>query len=162
MRYAWYRVVIWLSCCVAGTHCELKDYCASMPCRNGATCVSLEDTYKCTCAAGFRGPTCNDDIQECLNNPCKHGKCRNTHGSYTWVFYTVFLVLVVRSCGSNYLTRSRLPALILPDNRDWTVYRKHSYSLPIQYIRMIFYDVLENLKINQFNILTNYIIMIAK
>ncbi|XP_028049914.1 neurogenic locus Notch protein-like [Monomorium pharaonis] len=65
-----------------GDHCERKDHCASSPCRNGAECLSLEDSYKCTCAPGFTGPNCADDIDECERNPCRHGTCRNTHGSY--------------------------------------------------------------------------------
>jgi hypothetical protein len=66
----------------AGQHCELQDHCASMPCRNGAECESLGDTYKCTCAPGFVGPSCSEDIVECKEDPCRHGSCFNTHGSY--------------------------------------------------------------------------------
>jgi len=66
----------------SGDHCERQDYCASSPCRNGAECRSLEDSYKCTCAPGFTGPNCADDIDECERNPCKHGTCKNIHGSY--------------------------------------------------------------------------------
>ncbi|KAF7417377.1 hypothetical protein HZH68_000030 [Vespula germanica] len=65
-----------------GEHCEREDYCASSPCRNGAECRSLEDSYKCTCASGFAGRNCADDIDECERNPCKHGTCKNIHGSY--------------------------------------------------------------------------------
>jgi Notch-like protein len=65
-----------------GQHCELQDHCASMPCRNGAECESLGDTYKCTCAPGFVGPSCSEDIVECKEDPCRHGTCYNTHGSY--------------------------------------------------------------------------------
>ena len=68
--------------CVAGEHCERQDHCASSPCRNGAECRSLEDSYKCTCAPGFTGPNCADDIDECDRNPCRHGSCKNIHGSY--------------------------------------------------------------------------------
>ncbi|KAK9304886.1 hypothetical protein QLX08_003846 [Tetragonisca angustula] len=65
-----------------GEHCERQDHCASSPCRNGAECLSLEDSYKCTCAPGFTGPNCADDIDECDRNPCRHGSCKNIHGSY--------------------------------------------------------------------------------
>ncbi|KAL6264585.1 hypothetical protein P5V15_004687 [Pogonomyrmex californicus] len=65
-----------------GEHCERQDYCASSPCRNRAECRSLEDSYMCTCAPGFTGLNCADDIDECERNPCKHGICKNIHGSY--------------------------------------------------------------------------------
>jgi len=65
-----------------GQHCELQDHCASTPCRNGAECESLGDTYKCSCAPGFVGPSCAEDIVECKEDPCQHGTCYNTHGSY--------------------------------------------------------------------------------
>lgn len=65
-----------------GHHCELQDHCASTPCRNGAECESLGDTYKCSCAPGFVGPSCAEDIVECKEDPCQHGTCFNTHGSY--------------------------------------------------------------------------------
>jgi len=65
-----------------GQHCELQDHCASTPCRNGAECESLGDTYKCSCAPGFVGPSCAEDIVECKEDPCQHGTCFNTHGSY--------------------------------------------------------------------------------
>ena len=68
-----------------GQHCELQDHCASTPCRNGAECESQGDTYKCSCAPGFVGPSCAEDIVECKEDPCQHGTCFNTHGSYKWV-----------------------------------------------------------------------------
>lgn len=67
----------------AGKHCEKQDHCASQPCRNGAECISVGDSYKCTCAPGFTGMSCMEDLDECKQKPCRHGKCFNTHGSYT-------------------------------------------------------------------------------
>lgn len=72
-----------LSFVFPGSQCELQDHCASSPCRNGAVCTSLEDTYECDCAPGFVGQTCSEDIIECVDDPCVHGECFNTHGSYT-------------------------------------------------------------------------------
>ena len=83
----------------AGEHCELVDYCASAPCRNGAQCMSRESGYECKCAMGFTGPTCTADVDECkrglevitknqvairdFEGPCLHGgECYNTFGSY--------------------------------------------------------------------------------
>ena len=34
------------------------DPCSPNPCKNGGTCQNVGGTYKCTCAAGFIGPTC--------------------------------------------------------------------------------------------------------
>ena len=35
------------------------DHCESNPCRNGATCTNEGDGFKCRCAPGFRGRTCD-------------------------------------------------------------------------------------------------------
>lgn len=68
---------------IKGKHCEKQDHCASQPCRNGAECNSVGESYKCVCAPGFTGIACKDDKDECKHKPCVHGKCHNTHGSYT-------------------------------------------------------------------------------
>lgn len=74
-------VYFFLSC--TGPNCELEDHCASGPCKNGAECTSKDDSYECTCAPGFTGITCSEDIEECKTTaPCVHGRCVNTHGSY--------------------------------------------------------------------------------
>nr|XP_006815031.1 PREDICTED: protein crumbs homolog 1-like [Saccoglossus kowalevskii] len=54
-------------------------------CRNGGTCTNLPGSYSCDCASGFRGTSCNEDINECneLEDACIHGTCTNTFGSYT-------------------------------------------------------------------------------
>ncbi|KAK6641634.1 hypothetical protein RUM44_013349 [Polyplax serrata] len=65
-----------------GQFCELQDFCASTPCKNGAKCESLKTTYKCQCAPGIYGEDCSSDVNECTSNPCLHGKCVNTFGSY--------------------------------------------------------------------------------
>lgn len=71
-----------------GDQCEKVDYCASKPCRNGATCHSPGNTYTCTCPPGFTGTTCTADVNECHDQPCRHGTCSNTFGSYTSVSTT--------------------------------------------------------------------------
>lgn len=47
------------------------DECVSDPCSNGATCVDIERGFRCACPAGFTGPDCDIDINECFgNNVC--------------------------------------------------------------------------------------------
>ncbi|XP_066258765.1 protein eyes shut [Euwallacea similis] len=45
--------------------------CLSNPCRNGASCSSQGDSWKCHCKNGFLGTNC--DISICNNNPCLFG-----------------------------------------------------------------------------------------
>ncbi|XP_078350169.1 uncharacterized protein LOC144634989 isoform X2 [Oculina patagonica] len=54
------------------------------PCKNGGACSIAGDSYTCTCAEGFQGPTCENDVNECATlKPCQNGgQCKNTHGSY--------------------------------------------------------------------------------
>ncbi|KAI3388522.1 hypothetical protein SNEBB_002757 [Seison nebaliae] len=43
----------------------------------------LYDGSSCSCAPGWTGYNCEDDIDECsINPPCVHGTCRNTLGSF--------------------------------------------------------------------------------
>jgi hypothetical protein len=42
------------------------DECASSQCANGATCHDLVDGFNCTCAAGFNGTLCTNNIDEVI------------------------------------------------------------------------------------------------
>jgi len=35
------------------------DLCNSRPCRNGATCMDVGNTFNCTCVPGFTGTICD-------------------------------------------------------------------------------------------------------
>jgi len=50
----------------------LESPCASQPCLNGGQCVQTDvSSYKCQCAAGFDGKTCELDATFCQNQqPC--------------------------------------------------------------------------------------------
>ncbi|KAM6166169.1 protein crumbs homolog 1 isoform 2-T2 [Erethizon dorsatum] len=89
----------------AGAQCETDiSECSSNPCQSGGECVelSLEKQYGhiaqlpssfsyhkaagyvCICQPGFTGIHCEEDINECLSNPCQNGgTCENLPGDYT-------------------------------------------------------------------------------
>eukprot|EP00057_Strongylocentrotus_purpuratus_P027339 XP_011681813.1 PREDICTED: uncharacterized protein LOC100889023 [Strongylocentrotus purpuratus] len=50
-----------------------KPACLARPCWNGAICDETVDGFSCTCAEGFSGPLCEEDINECLSHPCENG-----------------------------------------------------------------------------------------
>ncbi|XP_015211168.2 protein crumbs homolog 1 isoform X1 [Lepisosteus oculatus] len=88
----------------SGTNCELDlKECDSDPCLSGGECFefSWKELYGtipelpvlfdyqhaagfvCRCQQGFKGVLCQEDINECIMNPCQNGaKCENTVGSY--------------------------------------------------------------------------------
>ncbi|XP_036057863.1 protein crumbs homolog 1 [Onychomys torridus] len=88
-----------------GALCEMDiNECSSNPCQFGGECAELssEDLYGhiaglpssfsylgasgyvCICQPGFTGIHCEEDIDECLPNPCQNGgTCENQPGNYT-------------------------------------------------------------------------------
>ncbi|KAM9847514.1 protein eyes shut homolog [Aulostomus maculatus] len=85
-----------------GDFCEVDvNECCSAPCRNGAICQDLINSYLCHCRSGWTGLHCEDDINECLPQPCNQGICvQNDPGSG----YTCFCRpgFVGRNCEHNY------------------------------------------------------------
>ena len=98
-----------------GDNCEIDiDECAPAPCGESGTCFDSIGSYVCVCdsshlgrnceylvdqypssavcADGFRGPTCQENIDDCAPNPCQNGgvctdgvathacDCPSTHG----------------------------------------------------------------------------------
>lgn len=82
-----------------------SDPCSLNPCQNGARCnknihISQDvdvlessrlifvtpqygELYNCTCPVGYTGSWCENDIDECLENPCENkGSCYNNAGGF--------------------------------------------------------------------------------
>lgn len=55
--------------------CQGADVCASSPCLHAGTCQDLFNTFGCACRAGWEGPQCEIDTDECASSPCIHGQC---------------------------------------------------------------------------------------
>ncbi|XP_066512964.1 aggrecan core protein-like isoform X2 [Hoplias malabaricus] len=60
-----------------GEVCQFEvDVCHSNPCANGATCVEVEDTFKCLCLPSYGGDRCEIDIENCPEGWIKfQGNC---------------------------------------------------------------------------------------
>ncbi|KAK5882980.1 hypothetical protein CesoFtcFv8_021508 [Champsocephalus esox] len=62
-----------------GTDCELKTgpcLQSRSPCRNGGLCEDDDGfslVLRCRCLAGFSGPRCETDLDDCLMDPCANG-----------------------------------------------------------------------------------------
>lgn len=42
---------------------------------NGGTCHDSIAGYTCDCLAGYTGPSCETNINDCASNPCQRGVC---------------------------------------------------------------------------------------
>ncbi|XP_023814297.2 uncharacterized protein LOC101165399 [Oryzias latipes] len=47
--------------------------CAKNICLNGGSCYKSGSVLSCSCAPGYTGPLCENDIDECHSNPCRNG-----------------------------------------------------------------------------------------
>jgi Notch-like protein len=73
--------------------CADTNECATTPCANGGQCAdSSTDSrvallnYRCRCAAGYSGDTCDTDMDECVSSPCVNGgACVNEVDAYSCV-----------------------------------------------------------------------------
>lgn len=52
-------------------------------CQNSGICTSVGNTHRCQCAVGYTGSYCEEQLNECVSNPCKHGAtCIDFIGGY--------------------------------------------------------------------------------
>ncbi|XP_060929197.1 protocadherin Fat 3a isoform X1 [Limanda limanda] len=71
-----------------GGHCEMEiTACVPNLCQNSGVCKPIGNAFLCSCRRGFKGLTCEEDVNECdRSNPegeCENGGiCVNTHGSF--------------------------------------------------------------------------------
>jgi len=57
--------------------CDFEERCPSNPCKNGGQCQETDKSFKCTCADGWVGATCEQN--PCQSKPCKNGgKCEGS------------------------------------------------------------------------------------
>lgn len=55
-----------------GLLCHLDDACTSNPCHKDALCDTspINGSYTCSCASGYKGVDCSEDINECEQGMC--------------------------------------------------------------------------------------------
>jgi len=70
-----------------GITCIDADDCEFSPCANGGTCTDLGTLkFNCDCVAGWRGPICSDDWNECtmgIHTCHDSASCVNNEGSFS-------------------------------------------------------------------------------
>ncbi|KAH9488307.1 Neurogenic locus notch protein 2 [Bulinus truncatus] len=96
--------------------------CDLQPCQNGGTCANSLHNYSCTCKAGFTGAHCENDINNCASQPCRHGKCINLPDRYECKCEEGYIGVNcdIDSCIPNPCKNS---ALCLPDDSQYPPYR---------------------------------------
>ena len=61
------------------------DECSVNPyiCHNGGTCNNIDGSYLCTCVLGWTGKNCEENVDDCVRNPCFFGAtCHDMVGYY--------------------------------------------------------------------------------
>uniref|UniRef100_A0A7E4ZZG7 EGF-like domain-containing protein n=1 Tax=Panagrellus redivivus TaxID=6233 RepID=A0A7E4ZZG7_PANRE len=80
---------------MVGDYCEYADPCIDLPadaCGHGVCDSTVTGIAVCACEAGFQGDNCQDDIDECDDNPCNDGEmCFNSPGSYKCVVAAMYV-----------------------------------------------------------------------
>lgn len=67
---------------MTGKRCDFGRFCLPNPCNNSGVCEEGDNGPLCMCR-GYQGPTCQVDVNECLQQPCGNGAtCINEAGSF--------------------------------------------------------------------------------
>lgn len=72
---AWIDQIINQVFYTAGLLCHLDDACTSDPCHADAICDTspINGSYTCSCASGYKGIDCSEDIDECEQGKSIYG-----------------------------------------------------------------------------------------
>ncbi|XDV49612.1 hypothetical protein PO909_018826 [Leuciscus waleckii] len=62
--------------------CSGSRVCVSEPCLNNGSCTDLFNLFACTCVPGWTGERCEENVDECVQQPCVFGVCRDLPGDY--------------------------------------------------------------------------------
>ena len=63
---------------------NISGLCFPNPCQHEGYCTDETFFFKCQCAEGYTGNTCETNIDECDSRPCKHnGTCFDGVNSYS-------------------------------------------------------------------------------
>jgi len=89
-----------------GINCtENIDECASIPCKNGGSCMDLVNGFQCICLSGYEDATCATQSNQCSSNPCLNGDCENLVGRYECTcapgFTGATCAVQINECASN-------------------------------------------------------------
>ena len=81
-----------------GLLCHLDDACTSQPCHVDATCDTspTNGSYTCSCASGYKGVDCSEDIDECAQGT-KAKRLLLVSGLLIIKFFLVFFVTCFRA-----------------------------------------------------------------
>ncbi|KAK7145498.1 hypothetical protein R3I93_013280 [Phoxinus phoxinus] len=62
--------------------CSGSRVCVSEPCLNNGSCADLFNRFACACVPGWTGERCQENVDECVQQPCVLGVCRDLPGDY--------------------------------------------------------------------------------
>jgi hypothetical protein len=63
--------------------CREATDCSPNTCTNGGTCDDSSGLPVCTCVAGYEGPNCETNIDDCVANACVNGRCQDGVHAYS-------------------------------------------------------------------------------